>query len=259
MPPGSRAATGRAWLAGGARGHSPGTDRRAARLHAQPSGRGARPQPLDLHPARAALRRDDRDAVGSQADPGRRARAAARRTETSRQATPSAADSRPAGRSCPPTSSNESEPSEPKAQACTRSQPASTPTEPRPPTAARNGGPQPFAPPWPAQTRRHPFHESPSAYLRRNLLALTECSSRVPTRRTSVSGRDRPVRTRRGNVLEACIARLFERRGPREVPGFDQEGRGEHQPVAEHRPEQADDVGRPGPCAAGNPVAFSGC
>ncbi len=86
----------RAWVAAGARCHSPGHDRRAARVYAQPGGRGSRPEPLHLRPARPPLRRDDRDAMGCQADPSRRARAIARRTERSRQATPSPADSRPA-------------------------------------------------------------------------------------------------------------------------------------------------------------------
>ena len=48
---------------------------------------------------------------------------------------------------CPPMCSNESELSGPKERASTRSQPASTPTGPRPPTAAHSGGPQPSAPP----------------------------------------------------------------------------------------------------------------
>jgi hypothetical protein len=89
-----RRAGGRAWLAGGARCYSPGLKRRAACLHAQASGRGARSQPLNVPPACAALRRHGRDALGRQAHPGRRTRATAGRTATSRQAAPSAARSR---------------------------------------------------------------------------------------------------------------------------------------------------------------------
>ncbi len=84
----SRRITGGGWLAGGAGSRSPSADRRAARLHPQPSGRGARPQPLDLHPARPTVRRRGRDAMGSQANPRRRVRAASRRAETKRDAAP---------------------------------------------------------------------------------------------------------------------------------------------------------------------------
>jgi hypothetical protein len=70
--------------------------RRAARLHPQSGRAGARRQPLD-HPAAAALCRDDRDALGREADPRRRARTHRRRAAaTGASATPAAPAGRPA-------------------------------------------------------------------------------------------------------------------------------------------------------------------
>ncbi len=79
---------------------------------------------------------------------------------------PAPPDSRPPAARARRSRSNESEPSEPKARACARSQPTSTPTGSRPPTAARNGGPQPSAPPSRAQTRLHPLRGSSSRFVR---------------------------------------------------------------------------------------------
>ncbi len=128
------------------RGHPPGAARRAARLHPQPGRRSARRQPLHLHPARPPLRRDDRDALGRTADPGRRARATPRRTSTTRQAAPGAGASEAARGSSPNRSSNESRPRTPPARAWARSHASSTPTASRPHKAADNGGPQPSEP-----------------------------------------------------------------------------------------------------------------
>jgi hypothetical protein len=55
--------------------------RRAARVHAHPGGRGARNEPLDVHPPCPALRRDDRDRLGDEPRPGRRGRALRRGAE----------------------------------------------------------------------------------------------------------------------------------------------------------------------------------
>ena len=60
---------------GRARSHA----RRAARLHANAGSGSTRHQPLDLQPARPAIRRAGRDAVGLALDSGRRAAAVARR------------------------------------------------------------------------------------------------------------------------------------------------------------------------------------
>ena len=68
---------------------------RAARVHAHPGSPGARHRPLDLHEQRAALRRDGRDSVGHEADPGRRARARARRVATPGAAATQAGANRP--------------------------------------------------------------------------------------------------------------------------------------------------------------------
>src|SRR5262245_30058938 len=86
--------------------HPSGDAGRAARVYAPASSGGARRQPLDLRSALLAVGRDGRDAVGHEADPRRRARAAARRATPAgtRAATPGcswAAGSRPARRRRP--------------------------------------------------------------------------------------------------------------------------------------------------------------
>jgi hypothetical protein len=78
------------------RRRAPGRPRRAARVHAHTSRPGARRQSLDLDPASAAARRDNRHAMGHAADSGRRTRATNRPTTTS-----SASSSARAGQSGP--------------------------------------------------------------------------------------------------------------------------------------------------------------
>ena len=75
--------------------HSSGAVRRAARLHPQPGRRSARPKPVHVHPQSPTVCRDDRNALGREADPRRRARTPAHRTETSRQTAPCAGTPRP--------------------------------------------------------------------------------------------------------------------------------------------------------------------
>jgi hypothetical protein len=69
---------------------------RAARLHPDAGGRGARRQPLNVRPARASAPRDGRDAVGHAPRARRRARAAPRRTATTGSQAHPTADARPA-------------------------------------------------------------------------------------------------------------------------------------------------------------------
>jgi len=73
-------------------GRSEGRARRAAYLHADAGGRGARGQPLHLQSSRPAVRRHDRDAVGHETNSRRRARPAARRAATACAAATSAAE-----------------------------------------------------------------------------------------------------------------------------------------------------------------------
>ncbi len=74
---------------------SRGTRGRATRVHARPGRTSARHRPLDVRAPRAPVRRDPRNAVGHEADPGRRARASPGRVATSGATTTKAEANRP--------------------------------------------------------------------------------------------------------------------------------------------------------------------
>ena len=123
-----------------------GDTRRATRLHPNPGSGRTRDQPLHLQPARAAPRRDARDAMGCTTDPSRRATTAAHRTTAARPKGGPPGDHRAGPRPSHPKSSTGSAPNAQPAKASPKSRATSTPPKHPQPTAGPSGGHPPCAP-----------------------------------------------------------------------------------------------------------------
>ena len=118
---------------------------RAPRLHPYPGCRGTRHQPLHLPPP-VALSRDDRDALGHEAHPRRRARTSHHRTPAGDQKSGTAGGTAGQKAAVPREVVERIRLASPPARASPRSQPTSAPIASQRPTAAGSGGRRPRDP-----------------------------------------------------------------------------------------------------------------